>query len=196
MKNVCAMTVVLVLGLGLNVYGTVLPIGNAGFEDYVLTYPPAAAVAASSTTVPSWDLVSGSDYLFRLDSHPTQFYGLVQSGGIRDHLTMLPEYEGQTFTLGFSAGSPAASGTIDLLLYFSPDAWVTQTLVTIGVTSTWADYSIDYTIPANNGNVYFRFDNNNTAWIGLDDFTAEVVPEPTTIGLLSVGLLGLLRRRR
>ena len=99
---------------------------------------------------------------------------------------------------GFSGGVLALDTWYRLTLEFDLNTKVlTGTVATLGG-SQLGQHSITDTGTVRTGGWvaitdYYGVSANSVYW---DNFEYEVIPEPATIGLLSLGLLGLLRRRK
>jgi len=75
-------------------------------------------------------------------------------------------------------------------------------LTTVGYPNTWTQYSA---VVPSTGTVRFAFNYNvpsggpagsNSDYIGVDTFAITEVPEPASLGLLGLGAIGMIRRRR
>ena len=113
---------------------------------------------------------------------------------------------GEQFTLLVDAQdnwSASPPGLLESALYFDVDgARTVMESTTVQTWWGWPTYTVNHTVSLNGvgQKVGIQLTNvtagSDSSWIGLDNVRLEVIPEPTTIALLSLGIMGIRRIRR
>jgi hypothetical protein len=153
------------------------------------------AVSGNNTGNPSASLVSfpagfGADYALEFENNV--FTGLFQlaSGGGN--------------SLGFVTGATPTSGGPYTVTFPLSDIGVSAggtfffdgTLISTSAYRSNETIGSSITVPDNGGDAPNAGFNGSTTFTAEDAYTTSAVPEPTSLGLLGLGALALLRRRR
>lgn len=115
---------------------------------------------------------------------------------------------GESFTLKIDLQNnwtaPGVTPELQLRLYYD-DAGVRMPAATVVVNPSklvWSEFSVSLAaddVPGSIGNkLGIEIDNVSAdrSWMGLDNVRLDMIPEPATMALFSIGGLALLRRRR
>lgn len=143
-------------------------------------------------------LVPGQSYNFattldRGDSSP------APAGGYTDRWTRISILDADAYTYASSAGAvKIGNDTTSIQSYNTANGYVAQwTAIDAGPDG---DFTIRFTHEATNGALSAPYPagatQNTYRGYGPAGFSLAAVPEPSTLGLLGVGVYGLIRRRR
>jgi hypothetical protein len=187
-----------------------IAVNNAGFEN------PAQASGAWTNTLPDWDPppVAGDafiEYINNFNSEGVNHLGMAVNAEVSQDLGV-PLAPNTKYTLTVGVGRRNASFTVAgnesrYGLYVGGDAGGGGTLVADATYNafplsdlTFVDQTLEYTtgaaVPAGNLWVSLRSTGANRAHYDNIRLDATLIPEPSSLVLLGMGGLGLLRVRR
>ena len=109
---------------------------------------------------------------------------------------------GDTLTLIFQGGRSVATGVsgggiINATFDVGGTNYTTPFDTSVADQNGWLTFTLTHTI-TNTGNLTLRFDDvTGVPWLdSIGNVTSDAIPEPSALLLLSIGALGVLRRRR
>jgi hypothetical protein len=149
-----------------------------------------------------WDKENGAD-AYANDGNPA-FSGLLTVGDSHmwQSLELLPANTQYTVSIDAKGYSTNVGGLYACMIYYHTDNTVTSdTLFSIpsaDLPTSWTTYtSSAYQTPSDlsYAKLWIGKLSQVGGWVGFDNVVGNVVPEPLTLGLLSLGVL-MLRRRK
>lgn len=177
------------------------PLSFPAFNGPATSYAAATYLAAperSTGQIDTW-LISPEFFLNNGDSF--SFYTRQQAydgvGNIDGYANAL---QARLSTSGGSTDIGSSYGDVGVFTDLKVD--INPNFLLTGFPDIWTQYNFTYTGASTTGRVAFRFYTPNVAlyssYIGVDAFetTATLVPEPTSIMLMGIGLVGLAYHRR
>jgi hypothetical protein len=166
--------------------------------------PPTSYAAASwslgSSQIDTWML---SPELILNNGDTFSFYARQQDyvgPGNSDPFGFANALQVRLSTSGASTDIGSAYGDVGVFTSLQVD--INPSFAKAGFPEVWTLYSFSYTGASTTGRVGFRFYTPDVdeygSYIGVDAFetTATLVPEPTSIMLMGIGLVGLAYHRR
>ena len=176
--------------------------GSANDDNAFLPFTPVAgkvytlSATLTQPTSGSWlgiGFTRGDETEIDFWKNNTTSWTLVRTTGVVDSWSGDTGQGGTNPGVGGKITLDTISGSVDLSIIIDAQGaqWTTEWLVNGSSKRTFT-----YTTGNPTDLTHVGFGRESGALGMIDDFSLTVVPEPVTIGLLAIGGLGLLRRRR
>ena len=185
---------------------TTIPVTSGSFENPDLTFPDEfnnwanldLAWSNGTQTFLNYEQNNGDNmpahtgiWSALLAGRPELSQSLATTVNAGDTLTLI--FQGGRSTAANVSGGGFLSATFDV----GGTLYTTVFDTTDAPQAGWKELTLTHTI-TNTGNLSLRFDDVSGApWLdSIGNVTSSAIPEPSALLLLSIGALGLLRRRR
>ncbi len=181
-----------------------LPVLDPSFEIPELSEGGYIDIADASYTGP-WKTVGGNSWIdygyWRAEGYPEDLYahsGNNKAYAYQDYIYQILDttfVEGETYVLSVWAGQPWLDTDRGWELYFTTEDYSEELAAASGPAwLDWAEISLTYTATADVAGKKIGIKLYGDYDVAFDD--VKLVPEPATLGLLGLGGLVLLRRKR
>ncbi len=142
------------------------------------------------------DYLISPEYAFR--NGDSVEFETISDGAAPDRLEMLTSWAGASTNVGVDAAGTGSDFTHVILT-------VNPVLDPAGYPTVWTKYTATFAGLPGTQNGRFAFHYNvpngglsgaNSSYIGVDNFKYTLAPEPASMALIGIGLVGLVRRRK